>query len=336
MTAGVTTQLIYNQSANTSTVNTSGTAVTQTAGQVFTADMVGQTVRIAGVVYTVGSFTSTTAITLTTSAGTQTGVTLATGAWVPSGVITVIGTTGEITTGSSSTPTLAIPSPFILTSKVVRLPNSTTLPATCTVGDVYIDTDATSGRRWFVCEATNTWVAQGGGGGGLRSIRLPTGGCDPGGAINATNWVAASGGFAGPVCTGSYPIRHAMRSGVNENYAIYFSLPEDYVDGSAMTLTLVGIEVSGQAAAQLVSQARLACLGATGNTTTIAWNAASTNTTAGYGTALGAWQTLSYTGLVATGCVKNGYAALEVQKNTSTYAGVLAFTEPRLSYTATY
>lgn len=43
------------------------------------------------------------------------------------------------------------------------LPGSTTPPATCTAGkQVYIDTDATSGSRFLVCESTNTWVAQGG------------------------------------------------------------------------------------------------------------------------------------------------------------------------------
>lgn len=48
----------------------------------------------------------------------------------------------------------------------LNLPNSTTRPATCIVGDVYIDTDATSGQRVYICESTDTWVVQGGGGGG--------------------------------------------------------------------------------------------------------------------------------------------------------------------------
>ena len=51
----------------------------------------------------------------------------------------------------------------------LEIPNSTTLPATCTVGQQYMDTDATSGQRHYLCEATNTWVRQGdgvGGGGG--------------------------------------------------------------------------------------------------------------------------------------------------------------------------
>lgn len=41
-------------------------------------------------------------------------------------------------------------------------PGSNTLPGTCGVGEVYIDTNATSGQRWYICESTDTWVAQGG------------------------------------------------------------------------------------------------------------------------------------------------------------------------------
>lgn len=43
-----------------------------------------------------------------------------------------------------------------------RIPNSTSRPATCTVGDMYMDTDATSAQRLYLCESANTWVAQAG------------------------------------------------------------------------------------------------------------------------------------------------------------------------------
>jgi hypothetical protein len=36
-----------------------------------------------------------------------------------------------------------------------------TLPATCIKSDVFIDDNATSGCVFYVCESTNTWVAQG-------------------------------------------------------------------------------------------------------------------------------------------------------------------------------
>lgn len=48
----------------------------------------------------------------------------------------------------------------------LQVPNSTTLPGTCEVGDAYMDTDATSGQRWYLCESANTWALQGGAGGG--------------------------------------------------------------------------------------------------------------------------------------------------------------------------
>jgi hypothetical protein len=36
--------------------------------------------------------------------------------------------------------------------------SSDTLPATCTVGDVYVDTDATSGSKFYYCDTTDTWM----------------------------------------------------------------------------------------------------------------------------------------------------------------------------------
>ena len=51
----------------------------------------------------------------------------------------------------------------------LEIPNSTTLPGTCVVGEIYMDTDATSGQRCYLCESTNSWVLQGDGGGGTVS-----------------------------------------------------------------------------------------------------------------------------------------------------------------------
>jgi hypothetical protein len=39
-------------------------------------------------------------------------------------------------------------------------------PATCTVGEVFFDTDAAAGSEWLGCKVTNTWTALGGSGGG--------------------------------------------------------------------------------------------------------------------------------------------------------------------------
>lgn len=41
----------------------------------------------------------------------------------------------------------------------LRIPNSTSLPATCTEGDIYQDTNATS--EFYLCTATNTWTVVG-------------------------------------------------------------------------------------------------------------------------------------------------------------------------------
>jgi hypothetical protein len=43
------------------------------------------------------------------------------------------------------------------------IPRGTTLPGTCAVGDEFMDTDATSGQRHYLCESANTWKLQGDG-----------------------------------------------------------------------------------------------------------------------------------------------------------------------------
>lgn len=42
----------------------------------------------------------------------------------------------------------------------------TTAPATCTLGQVFFDSDATAGENWYGCTATDTWTQLGGTGGG--------------------------------------------------------------------------------------------------------------------------------------------------------------------------
>ncbi len=55
---------------------------------------------------------------------------------------------------------------------VLEVPNGTSLPGTCSVGQVFMDTDATSGQRIYACESANTWVLQGGGGGSAVGYTL--------------------------------------------------------------------------------------------------------------------------------------------------------------------
>lgn len=61
----------------------------------------------------------------------------------------------------------------------------TALPATCTVGDVFFDTDATAGSNWYGCTASDTWNLLGGGGSG-----------SPGGSDTQVQF-NSSGTFAG-------------------------------------------------------------------------------------------------------------------------------------------
>lgn len=48
----------------------------------------------------------------------------------------------------------------------LNVPHSTSLPGTCTVGDIYSDTDATTRGRLNLCESTNTWAVVGPASGG--------------------------------------------------------------------------------------------------------------------------------------------------------------------------
>lgn len=84
----------------------------------------------------------------------------------------------DITNGNgvSGNPTFNLSSIVDLTSNTLRLPNSNTLPGTCTTGDFYMDTDATTGQRLYACESANTWVLQGdgGSGGGLTASDIDT------------------------------------------------------------------------------------------------------------------------------------------------------------------
>lgn len=53
---------------------------------------------------------------------------------------------------------------------ILGIPNSVNLPISCSVGDVYQDSDATTGAQFYLCETTDNWVVQSGGGGGGGDI----------------------------------------------------------------------------------------------------------------------------------------------------------------------
>lgn len=84
-------------------------------------------------------------------------------------VTTVSGTANEITvTNPSTTPGLSLATTFDISGKTSTKPvkTGTTAPATCSVGELFYDTDATAGQNLFGCTATNTWTLQSGGGAG--------------------------------------------------------------------------------------------------------------------------------------------------------------------------
>lgn len=51
------------------------------------------------------------------------------------------------------------------TAATMRLPNNATRPATCGVGDIFFDSDATVGNNIYGCTSTDTWTLQGDAGG---------------------------------------------------------------------------------------------------------------------------------------------------------------------------
>lgn len=80
---------------------------------------------------------------------------------------TITGTSGEIAASAATGAiTLSLPAALNLSAHSVRMPSSTTLPATCIIGETYFDTDATVGQNIYGCTATNTWTVEGDGGAG--------------------------------------------------------------------------------------------------------------------------------------------------------------------------
>ncbi len=57
----------------------------------------------------------------------------------------------------------------------LEVPNSVTLPATCVLGELYLDTNATTGEQLFACTATDTWTLQGDGDSGAGSGDIMSG-----------------------------------------------------------------------------------------------------------------------------------------------------------------
>ncbi len=98
---------------------------------------------------------------------------------------TITGTSGEITASSpTGSVVLSLPSAVNLSSHTLRVPNSNTLPGSCSAGEVFLDTDATSGQRWYACES-GIFVLQGGSGSGSGDV-TDVGDCTTGACFSAS------------------------------------------------------------------------------------------------------------------------------------------------------
>lgn len=120
---------------------------------------------------------------LTTWAGITPGANVGTFLGTPSSANFATMCTDETGSGSvvlGTNPTISMASGSLL------LPSSTSLPGTCSTGQIYMDTDATSGQRLYACESANTWVLQGDGGGGGSGDVTAVGDCTTGACFDGT------------------------------------------------------------------------------------------------------------------------------------------------------
>jgi hypothetical protein len=76
---------------------------------------------------------------------------------------------------SGQATTAQLPSVIDFTAKTSTGPlkTGTSLPATCTVGDLYFKSDATAGQNIYECQSTNTWTQQSGAGGSGGGTVVP-------------------------------------------------------------------------------------------------------------------------------------------------------------------
>ena len=67
----------------------------------------------------------------------------------------------QIGSGTNTSAAMVVGSGASLRSAagILGIPNSTTLPMTCTVGDAYFDNNGAAGARFYLCTATDTWTA---------------------------------------------------------------------------------------------------------------------------------------------------------------------------------
>lgn len=109
----------------------------------------------------------------------------------PSSANLATAVTGETGSGALVFGTAPTIDAAVLTTSVL-LPKATSLPATCTIGMIFFDSDATAGVNLYGCTASNTWTLLGDGSG--------SGGSAAGGS-NAVQTGNGSGTFTDSGCT---------------------------------------------------------------------------------------------------------------------------------------
>lgn len=120
-------------------------------------------------------------------------------------------------------------------TRTAPVKTGTSLPATCTIGDIYFKTDATAGQNQYYCTATNTWTQQTGGGGAVGSA----------GAVQASNGSGANADSGCTATTGAMSCTKFAASGSGAGGFASF-VPNAGVTGTTAKL-LAKINSSGAA-----------------------------------------------------------------------------------------
>lgn len=178
-----------------------------------------------------------------------------------------------------------ITSDFDFGGGTLQIPNSTTLPASCEVGDSYMDTDATTGQRFYLCESANTWALQGDGGGGgttFNEVPLPIHSAKLIGSFVTDGDATAGAG----INSGNGPWELLFDATTDEAAVWQFKMPNNYSSSPILEITYkMASATSGtvefEGAIMCVSDGDSADVG-TASFSTIAVGSATVPGTAGY------------------------------------------------------
>ncbi|MCI0389003.1 MAG: hypothetical protein MOB07_09610, partial [Acidobacteria bacterium] len=115
---------------------------------------------------------------------------------------TIVGTANKITVtngdGVSANPAITVADAFDISTHTSTAPIKvgTAIPGTCTVGQYFFDSDASTGQNTYACTSTNTFTLQGDGGGGGGGT--PAGvGSEIQARLNGTTFQAVTGSSTG-------------------------------------------------------------------------------------------------------------------------------------------